>query len=99
MDRGEQIFMKSGDRVQGGGKMWTDDGPDKHVIGMLFFEDFSRKKRIGKKAKRWRGRGAYEEEDGIRARKNGVEGKEIWGEKREKRCKSGLGKRSFIVTD
>jgi hypothetical protein len=28
-----------------------------------------------------------------------VEGKEIWGEKREKRCKSGLGKRSFIVTD
>jgi hypothetical protein len=24
---------------------------DKHVIGMLFFEDFSRKKRIGKKAK------------------------------------------------
>jgi hypothetical protein len=51
VDRGEQIFMKSGDRVQGGGKMWTDDGPDKHVIGMLFFEDFSRKKRIGKKAK------------------------------------------------
>jgi hypothetical protein len=51
VDRGEQIFMKSGDRVQGGGKKWTDDGPDKHVIGMLFFEDFSRKKRIGKKAK------------------------------------------------
>ena len=51
VDRGEQIFMKSGDRVQGGGKVWTDDGPDKHVIGMLFFEDFSRKKRIGKKAK------------------------------------------------
>ena len=66
---------------------------------MFCFEDSWRKKRIGKKAKRWRGRGAYEEEDGIRARKNGVEGKEIWGEKREKRCKSGLGKRSFIVTD
>ena len=66
---------------------------------MFCFEDSWRKKRIGKKAKRWRGRGAYEEEDGIGGRKNGVEGGEIWGEKREKHRKSGLGKRSFIVTD
>jgi hypothetical protein len=36
---------------------------------MFCFEDSCRKKRIGKKAKRWRGWGAYEEEDGIGARK------------------------------
>jgi len=51
---------------------------------MFCFEDSWTKKRIGKKAKRWRGWGAYEEEDGIGGRKNGVEGEEIWGEKREK---------------
>ena len=49
------------------------------------------KKRIRKKVKIWRGWGAYEEEDGIRASKNGVEGEEIWEGKREAHAKSGLG--------
>jgi hypothetical protein len=49
--------------------------------GMFCFEDSWTKKRIGKKAKRWRGWGAYEEEHGIEARKNGVDGEEIRGEK------------------
>jgi hypothetical protein len=66
---------------------------------MMFLEDFSTKKRIGKKAKIWRGWGAYEEEDGIRARKNGGEGVEIWGGKREAHAKSGLGQLSLNIMD
>ena len=58
---------------------------------MFWFEDSQRKKRIGKKAKIRRGWGAYEEEEGIGARKNGGEGEEIGGEKREGGLKSGLG--------
>jgi hypothetical protein len=58
---------------------------------MFCFEDSWRKKRIGKKAKKWRGWGAYEEEHGIGPRKNGVEGEEIRGEKRDRGLKSGLG--------
>jgi hypothetical protein len=58
---------------------------------MFCLEDSWRKKRIGKKAKRRRGWGAYEEEDGIGARKNGGEGQEIGGEKREGGLKSGSG--------
>jgi hypothetical protein len=41
---------------------------------MFCFEDSWTKKRIGKKAKRCRGWGAYEEEHGMGARKNGLEG-------------------------
>jgi hypothetical protein len=33
---------------------------------------------LEKKAKRWRECGAYEEEHGIGARKNGVEGEKRW---------------------
>jgi hypothetical protein len=58
---------------------------------MFCFEDSWRKKRIGKKAKRWRGWGAYEEEDGIGARKKGGEGEEIGGEKMYPGSKSGSG--------
>ena len=63
---------------------------EKHVIGMLFFDDFSTKKRIGKKAKTGRGRGGDDGGGGVRGSKNGVEGEEIWG-KREAHAKSGLG--------
>jgi hypothetical protein len=59
----------------GRGKRWTDDSPDKHVIGMLFFENFSTK-RIGKKVKTRRGRGGDDGGDGVRGRKKGGEGEE-----------------------
>ena len=64
---------------------------DKHVIGMLFFDDFSTKKRIGKKAKTGRGRGGDDGGGRVRGRKKGGEGEEIWGAKREAHAKSGLG--------
>jgi hypothetical protein len=69
------------------------DGAGEHVTGISFFQYFSRKKRISKKVKtqgRW---GAYEEEHGSGARKNGGEGQEIWimGGEREKHGISGLG--------
>ena len=47
----------------------------------------------------WRGWGAYEEEYGIGASTNGVEGEEIWSGKRETHAKSGLGTSSFIIMD
>jgi hypothetical protein len=65
---------------------------------MLFFENFSTKKRIGKKAKTRRGRGGDDGGDGVRGRKKGGEGEEIWGGKREAHGKSGLGKRSFNIS-
>jgi hypothetical protein len=66
---------------------------------MFCFEDSWRKKRIGKKAEIRRGWGAYEEGDGIRRKRKGGEGEEIQREKMYLGWKSGLGKRSFIVTD
>jgi hypothetical protein len=43
-----------------------------------------------KKRKIWRGWGAYEEEEGIGARKNGCEGEETGGEKMYRGLKKGL---------
>src|SRR5271170_6428548 len=58
---------------------------------MLFFDDFSTKKRIGKKAKTGRGRGGDDGGGRVRGRKKGGEGEEIWGAKREAHAKSRLG--------
>jgi len=66
---------------------------------MFCFEDSWTKKRNGKKAGIRRGWCAYEEGDGIRRKRKGGEGEEIQREKMYLGWKSGLGKRSFIVTD
>ena len=58
---------------------------------MFCFVDSSTKKTIGKKAKILRGWGAYEEGDGIRRKRKGVEGEEIRREKMYRGVKSGLG--------
>ena len=65
--------LKSGDRIDRADRRGSV-GELLSRCGMFCFEDSQRKKRIGKKAKRWRGWGAYEGEDGIGARKKGWEG-------------------------
>ena len=52
-----------------------------HVAECFVWRITGRRRGFGKKAKIWRGWGAYEGEDGIGARKNGWEGEEIGGEK------------------
>ena len=58
-------------------------------FGKFCLADPWRKKRIGKKAKGWRGRGEDEEEDGIGGRKKGGEGEETGGEKMYRGVKAG----------
>src|SRR5271170_5785649 len=62
-----------------------------HVAECFISRITGRRRGFGKKAKIWRGWGAYEGEDGIGARKNGWEGEEIGGEKMYRGMKSGLG--------
>jgi len=62
-----------------------------HVAECFVSRITGRRRGFGKKAKIWRGWGAYEGEDGIGARKNGWEGEEIGGEKMYRGLKSGLG--------
>src|SRR5271170_3325075 len=62
-----------------------------HVAECFVSRITGRRRGFGKKAKIWRGWGAYEGEDGIGARKKGWEGEEIGGEKMYRGLKSGLG--------
>src|SRR5277367_2367473 len=62
-----------------------------HVAECFVSRITGRRRGFGKKAKIWRGWGAYEGEGGIGARKKGWEGEEIGGEKMYRGLKSGLG--------
>ena len=88
--------MVSRHEKRGPSEQAKEDGPQRvrgriiHHVAECFVSRITGGRRgFGKKAKRWRGWGAYDEEHGIGARKNGAEGEEIWGEKREKRGNQG----------
>src|SRR5271168_5594377 len=96
MRRGRNMVSRHEKR--GPSEQAKEDGPLRvrrriihHVAECFVWRITGRRRGFGKKAKRWRGWGAYEGEDGIGARKNGWEGEEIGGEKMYRGLKSGLG--------
>src|SRR5271154_662897 len=94
MRRGRNVV----NRHEKQGPKAKEDGPQRvrrriihHVAECSVSRITGRRRGFGKKAKIWRGWGAYEGEDGIGARKKGWEGEEIGGEKMYRGLKSGLG--------
>src|SRR5271154_5459831 len=83
--KGGDLQDRKGDRRGSGGELFIT------LRNVLFRGLLDEEEDLEKKAKIWRGWGAYEGEDGIGARKNGWEGEETGGEKMYRGLKSGLG--------